>query len=361
METGVRMVKLEKMQEVEEQALAGANRRIVDALMPNKKSANFRNRLNFWFQNDDILKKEGENDGVVLTDDSHLRQIVAQKLERFELEDEIIEIEVEEKNSALMGMFAGTGIEEMGLNMQDLLGGLMPRNRKKRSVTVEKARKLFMAEEAEQLVELETVTQEATRRVEEDGIIFLDEIDKIAAKGSSHGPDVSREGVQRDILPIVEGSTVQTKYGPIKTDYILFIAAGAFHVSKPSDLIPELQGRFPIRVELENLDRKAIKRILTEPRHSLLKQYQALLSTEYIDLSFEEETIDYITDVVCEVNERTENIGARRLYTVLEKVLEDVMFDAPYLTEGRLTISRAYAEERLKKLVADEDVSRYIL
>jgi ATP-dependent HslUV protease ATP-binding subunit HslU len=360
-ETGVRLVKLEKMREVEDQALTLANRRIVDVLLPGKNRHNSRNKFNFWLQNNEITGKEEEDNTNNPVDEANLRQIIERKLERFELEDEVIEVELEEKNPALTAMFSGSGLEEIGVNMQDLLGGLLPKNRKKRSMTVEKARKVFQAEEAEQLVELETVTQEAIRRVEEDGIIFLDEIDKIAGKGSSHGPDVSREGVQRDILPIVEGSTVNTKYGPVKTDFILFIAAGAFHVSKPSDLIPELQGRFPIRVELENLDRAAMKRILTEPRHSLLKQYQALLTTEHLELEFDEETIDYITEVVCDVNEKTENIGARRLYTVLEKVLEDVMFDAPYLEAGRLTITKAYTEARLKKLVDNEDVSRYIL
>ena len=356
-ETSIRMVRAEKKIEVEEQALKNANSRLIDAMMPKNNQKNPKNQFNFWFQNDD----QNSRDKNEPAQDINLREIIQQKLARFELEDTEIEIETEEKNSAISGMFAGSGAEEMGVNLQDLFSSFLPKNQKKKIVSVAQARKIFIDEEADRLIETEAIQQEATSRVEEDGIIFLDEIDKIAGKDSSHGPDVSREGVQRDILPIVEGSTVITKYGPVKTDHILFIAAGAFHVSKPSDLIPELQGRFPIRVELKNLDQTSIKRILTEPHNSLIKQYIALLSTEQINLSFTEEAIDYITEVVCEVNERTENIGARRLHTVMEKVLEDLLFDAPYLTENTFTVGRDYAAEKLHRLVESEDMSRYIL
>jgi len=260
-----------------------------------------------------------------------------------------------------MEVFSGSGVEEMGINLQDMLGNLIPKKRKKRRVTVEEARKIFTQEEAQRLMDMDEVYREAIRRAEQDGIIFLDEIDKIAAKDSGYGPDVSRGGVQRDILPIVEGCTVVTKYGPVKTDHILFIAAGAFHVSKPSDLIPELQGRFPIRVELESLTREDLRRIFTEPHNSLVKQYVALLETEKVHIHFTEEAIDYIADIAFEVNAKTENIGARRLYTVIEKVLEDLLFDAPQYAGQTIEIDKAYVAERLEKIVEDEDLSRYIL
>ena len=258
-------------------------------------------------------------------------------------------------------MFSVTGVEEMGFNMQDMLGGLVPKKKKKRRMTVEEARKMLQHEEAERLVDHEETNREAIRRVEEDGIVFLDEIDKIASKESTYGPDVSRGGVQRDILPIVEGSTVITKYGPVKTDHVLFIAAGAFNVSKPSDLIPELQGRFPIRVELESLSRADLQRILQEPKNSLIKQYTALLSTENVELVFTDEAVEQIAGIAYEVNARTENIGARRLHTVMEKVLEDLLFESPYMQGDSVSIDRQYVDARLKEIVTDEDLSRYIL
>ncbi|HAA08645.1 MAG TPA: HslU--HslV peptidase ATPase subunit, partial [Syntrophomonas sp.] len=289
------------------------------------------------------------------------RQIIRQKLSRMELEQEVIEIEVEESSASFMEIFSGSGVEEMGINLQDLFGSMIPKKRKKRRVTVEEAKKIFTHEEAQRLMDMDEIHREAIRRAEQDGIIFLDEIDKIAGKDSNYGPDVSRGGVQRDILPIVEGSTVVTKYGPVKTDHILFIAAGAFHVSKPSDLIPELQGRFPIRVELESLTREDLRRIITEPHNSLIKQYVALLETEKVHINFTDEAIDYIADMAYEVNIKTENIGARRLYTIMEKVLEDLLFDAPDHVQETIEIDKAYVAERLKKIVEDEDLSRYIL
>ncbi len=278
-----------------------------------------------------------------------------------ELEDQIIEIEVEEKSTSFMEIFSGSGVEEMGINLQDMLGNFAPKNIKKRKVTVEEARKLLTAEEAQRLIDMDAVYRLAIKRVEEDGIIFLDEIDKIAGKENSAGPDVSRGGVQRDILPIVEGSTVVTKYGPVKTDHILFIAAGAFHISQPSDLIPELQGRFPIRVELESLTKDDLKRILVEPHNALTKQYIALMSTENVEVTFTNEAIDYIAEMAWKVNDKTENIGARRLHTVMEKVLEDLLFNSPYMNGEKLIIDTDYVATRLNKIVEDDDLSRYIL
>jgi ATP-dependent HslUV protease ATP-binding subunit HslU len=282
-------------------------------------------------------------------------------LARKELEEEVIEIDVEEKNQSFLEIFSGAGIEEMGVNFQDVLGGILPKNNKKRRLKVEEARPILINDEANRLIDAEEANSEAIRRVEENGLVFLDEIDKIAGKEGGYGPDVSRGGVQRDILPIVEGATVVTKYGPVKTDHILFIAAGAFHVSKPSDLIPELQGRFPIRVELERLSKQDLTRILTEPHNSLLKQYTALLSTEKVELSFAEDAIEHIAAIAFEVNARTENIGARRLHTIMEKLLEDLLFESAGMQGQKITIDKAYVEMRLDKIVQDEDLSRYIL
>ena len=250
----------------------------------------------------------------------------------------------------------------MGDNLQDMLGSLMPKKHKKRKVTVEAARKLFTQEEALKLVDMEAVTDAAIQAAERSGIVFLDEIDKVAARGSNtSGPDVSREGVQRDILPIVEGSTVMTKYGPLKTDHVLFIAAGAFHTAKPSDLIPELQGRFPIRVELTALKKEDFKRILTEPQNALLKQYKALLATEGVTVDFTEDAIDRLAQMACDVNAQTENIGARRLHTLLEKLLEDLSFDAPELEEKQVTIDAAYVEAKLAEIAVNRDLSQFVL
>ena len=329
--------------------------------MPRKKSRAPKSPFDFFLGGVSDSNDQEDNFDARVRDAEQKREIVRQKLARMELEDEIIEIEVEENNISFMEVFSGSGVEEMGINLQDMLGNLIPKKRKKRRVTVEEARKIFTQEEAQRLMDMDEVYREAIRRAEQDGIIFLDEIDKIAAKDSGYGPDVSRGGVQRDILPIVEGCTVVTKYGPVKTDHILFIAAGAFHVSKPSDLIPELQGRFPIRVELESLTREDLRRIFTEPHNSLVKQYVALLETEKVHIHFTEEAIDYIADIAFEVNAKTENIGARRLYTVIEKVLEDLLFDAPQYAGQTIEIDKAYVAERLEKIVEDEDLSRYIL
>jgi ATP-dependent HslUV protease ATP-binding subunit HslU len=279
---------------------------------------------------------------------------------RGELEDEWIEIEVEEQAPAMFDMFAGTGVEQMGMNMQEILGQILPKKTKKRRLKVREAREVLTQQEGQKLIDMDQVIQEALERVEQSGIIFLDEIDKIAGK-DRHGPDVSREGVQRDILPIVEGSTVMTKYGPVKTDHILFIAAGAFHLSKPSDLIPELQGRFPIRVELHDLTADDFVRILTEPQSALIKQYTALLETEGVKVTFTDEAIREIARLAARVNSETENIGARRLHTIMERLLEELSFEAPEIGMGEVTITPQYVKERLAGIVEDRDLSQYIL
>ena len=362
-QTALRMVRQEKMEEVEEKAALLAEERLVDYLLPlpSLQLKRGKNPWEIFTGQTPADPQEDENYRRRIQAAEKQREIVRQKLARKELEQDLLEIEVEEKNNAFMEIISGSGVEEMGINLQDALGGLLPRSNKKRKLTVEEARKILSLEEANRLIDADEANREAIRRVEEDGLIFLDEIDKIAGKEGSYGPDVSRGGVQRDILPIIEGSTVITKYGPVKTDHILFIAAGAFHVSKPSDLIPELQGRFPIRVELESLKKDDLQRILTEPHNSLLKQYTALLATEKVALTFTEQAVDYIAEIAWEVNVRTENIGARRLHTIMEKVLEDLLFDAAYLQGQEICIDRDYVETRLKQIVQDEDLSRYIL
>ncbi|NLB89473.1 MAG: ATP-dependent protease ATPase subunit HslU [Syntrophomonadaceae bacterium] len=362
-ETAIRMVKQEKMEEVEDKAKELAEERIVNYIIPSprKKSKVIRNPFDLFLNpmSDEESKDEDYQDRQSQLEQQ--REIIRQKLARMELEDSIIEIEVEEKKTSFMEVFSGAGVEEMGINIQDMLGGLVPKTKKKRKVTVEEARRILTNEEALALIDMDEVYREAIKRVDEDGIIFLDEIDKIAGKEGTMGPDVSRGGVQRDILPIVEGATVVTKYGPVKTDHILFIAAGAFHISKPSDLIPELQGRFPIRVELDSLTKDDLKRILVEPHNSLTKQYTALMSTENVKITFTDDAIDYIAEMAWKVNNKAENIGARRLHTVMEKVLEDLLFDSPYMSGQEVIIDADYVAQRLNKIVEDDDLSRYIL
>lgn len=292
---------------------------------------------------------------------SRIREFTRARLEAGELEDEIVEIEVEEPMLQSMQIFTSAGMEEMGFNMQDLLGNLLPAKKTKKKTTVREARRILTYQEAENLVDAQEVAREAIERVEESGIVFIDELDKIAGREGGHGPDVSREGVQRDILPIIEGCTVMTKYGPVQTNHILFIAAGAFHVTKPSDLIPELQGRFPLRVELHSLTEEHFRRILVEPQNSLTKQYTALLATEGVHLDFREDGLAEIARLAQLVNERTENIGARRLYTLMERLLEDVSFEAPDVKEKHIIIDVHYVREKLKDVVEDVDLSRYML
>jgi ATP-dependent HslUV protease ATP-binding subunit HslU len=361
-ETSVRLVKEEKMQNVKERAEESANRRLIDLLVPAaKKSNNYKNPLEMLFGGGNS-QAEPDHDS---SDDYSLnekRKVVKGKLDLGQLEDEIVTVEVEEQAPSMFDMLQGSGMEQMGMNMQDMLGGLLPKKQKKRKLTVREARKVLTNEEAQKLIDMDEVTQEAVFRAEQSGIIFIDEIDKIASKnqgGSS--ADVSREGVQRDILPVVEGSTVVTKYGSVKTDHILFIAAGAFHMAKPSDLIPELQGRFPIRVELTKLTVDDFFRILIEPDNALVKQYKALLETEGIQIEFSDDAIRRIAEVAFEVNQNTDNIGARRLHTILEKLLEDLSFEAPDISMEKVTITPQYVDEKLGAISKNKDLSQFIL
>jgi ATP-dependent HslUV protease ATP-binding subunit HslU len=287
------------------------------------------------------------------------RDKLRQQFREGKLDERMVELEQKEKVMPF-GIISNIGMEEIEMNLKEMLGGLLPEKTKRRKVRVPDALRLLVQEEAAKLIDMDKVIKEALQRIEESGIVFLDEIDKIAGR-ESHGPDVSREGVQRDLLPIVEGSTVTTKYGPVKTDHILFIAAGAFHVSKPSDLIPELQGRFPIRVELDSLGKAEFIRILTEPRNALIKQQVALLATEGVSLTFSSDSIEEIADIAAKVNDRTENIGARRLHTILERLLDDISFDAPEKKGAKVFINANYVQERLADVLKSEDLSRYIL
>lgn len=354
-EISLRMVKAEKMEEVEIQAAQAAEKRLEALLVPGKRQEN--NSSNpFQF----LFNQGQEKEETVTPEIERDRTFIRERLHRGELDEQVIEVEVED-NQPLLPDFLGTGME-INTNLQDMMAGMLPKKRHKRKVTVREARRILTTEEAQKLIDHDEAVQEAIRRAEQEGMVFLDEIDKIAGRDGASGPDVSRGGVQRDILPIVEGSTINTKYGPVKTDHILFIAAGAFHVAKPSDLIPELQGRFPIRVELESLSIEDFKRILTEPQSSLIKQYSALLETEGIKVEFTENAIDELAKVAYEVNSNTENIGARRLHTIVERVLEELSFEASELPEDyTVTINREYIQHRLGNIVRNQDLSRYIL
>ncbi|MBT2649623.1 MULTISPECIES: HslU--HslV peptidase ATPase subunit [Bacillaceae] len=362
-ETSVRLVKEEKMASVKERAEENANRRLIELLVPStKKQSNFKNPLEVFFggnNNQDEQDSEENSEDLSLQEK---RKIVAEKLANGELESEMITVEVEEQAASMFDMLQGSGMEQMGMNMQDALGSLMPKKSKKRKLKVSEARTVLTNEEAAKLIDMDEVTSDAVYGAEQNGIIFIDEIDKIASKQSgSSSADVSREGVQRDILPIVEGSTVVTKYGSVKTDHVLFIAAGAFHMAKPSDLIPELQGRFPIRVELNKLTVDDFVRILHEPDNALLKQYVALLETEGIEIEFSDDAVRKIAEVAFEVNQNTDNIGARRLHTILERLLEDLSFEAPEITMEKITITPQYVEGKLGSIARNKDLSQFIL
>ncbi|RRJ65349.1 ATP-dependent protease ATPase subunit HslU [Paenibacillus oralis] len=361
-ETAIRTVKLERTEKVKDKAEELANERLVHILVPSEnKAKSGRNPFEMLFG--------GGNQGSVPTqeqteEDSSLgerRRQIRFKLLAGQLENDIVEVEVEDNTPTMMDMFAGQGNDQLGINMQEMFGNLLPKRTKKRKLTVKEARKVLTQEEAAKLIDHDDLIQEAIARAEQSGIIFIDEIDKVASRGQGSGPDVSREGVQRDILPIVEGSTVMTKYGPIKTDYILFIAAGAFHIAKPSDLIPELQGRFPIRVELSSLSLDDFVSILTEPQNALTKQYIELLRTENLEIEFSDEAIREIARIAAAVNANTENIGARRLHTILEKLLEDLSFEAPELTLEKMLITPEYVREKLGEIAQDRDLSQFIL
>jgi ATP-dependent HslUV protease ATP-binding subunit HslU len=302
-----------------------------------------------------------ENDGSNPVPSASTREKLRTMLRKGKLDERKVDLDVTAQSSPMVEIFSNTGIEEMGINVKDMLGNLMPKNTKRRKVSVKEAMKILIMEEAALLVDMEKVKTDAINLVEQSGIIFIDEIDKIAGKGKSHGPEVSKEGVQRDLLPIVEGSSVPTKYGTVKTDHILFIASGAFHVAKPSDLIPELQGRFPIRVELTSLGAHEFTRILTEPKNALVLQYIALLRTEGVSISFTQDAVEKIADIAVEVNSSTENIGARRLHTLLEKLLEEILFEAPDIEEKSIVIDAEFVTKQLMDIVENEDLSRYIL
>ncbi|GAB6137663.1 ATP-dependent protease ATPase subunit HslU [Halanaerobaculum tunisiense] len=355
----IRMIQQEKMEQVADKAAELAEERILDILLPlPKDQSNNPFQGLFGNQEDDTTSSTSSEQDEQL---KRSREKLRRKLQAGELEDRMIEIEVEQTNSQMVEIFSGSGMEELGVNFQDIFGGMFPNQKETKKVSVEEAREILKEKEAQKLIDMDKVSREAIQRVEESGIIFLDEIDKIAGQEAGSNPDVSREGVQRDILPIVEGSTVNTKHGTVQTDHILFVAAGAFHVSNPTDLIPELQGRFPIRVELNNLSQENFKEILTEPENALTKQYKALLATEDVEIKFTIEAIDELADIAYQVNEQTENIGARRLHTIIEKLLEDLSFEAPELEQKKVEITREYVKDKLDDVVADKDLSKYIL
>lgn len=360
-ETSIRMVKLERTEKVKDRAEELANERIVSILVPSStKNKSQRNPFEMLFGGNNASPedtKDEAEDGSL----SERRRGVKFKLLAGQLEDDIIEVDVEDTAPTMLDMFAGQGNDQMGMNMQEMFGSFLPKKTKKRKLPIREARKVLIQDEAAKLIDMDDVIQESVARAEQSGIIFIDEIDKVASQGKGSGPDVSREGVQRDILPIVEGSTVMTKYGPVKTDYVLFMAAGAFHIAKPSDLIPELQGRFPIRVELSSLTLEDFVSILTEPENALTKQYVNLLKTENIEVQFQPEAIQEIARIAASVNQNMENIGARRLHTILEKLLEDLSFEAPELTLETMVITPEYVREKLSGIAQDRDLSQYIL
>ncbi len=359
----VRMVQSEAMARVQSEAKRAARRRILDLLVSAESSRQERyserseRREMTTVTDEEVSAQQAERQRRR----EHRREL-ARKLDAGELDDEMIEMEVEDPSPSMIEVFSGSGVEELGFNMQDMLGNLFPSRRTKKRMPVSEARRILESEEAQKLIDMDQVTREAVERAENDGIIFLDELDKVAGtKGGGSGPDVSREGVQRDILPIVEGTTVMTKHGPVKSDHMLFIAAGAFHTNKPADLIPELQGRFPVRVELDALDQEDLRRILVEPRHSLTDQYHELLQVDGVTLLFTDDGLDAIAEIAEEVNNQTENIGARRLHTIMEKLLQDIAFSAPDDTVPRISVDRHYVEKTLASIVSDRDLSRYIL
>ncbi|WP_156855463.1 HslU--HslV peptidase ATPase subunit [Oceanobacillus sp. AG] len=359
-EMSVRMVKEEKLVNVQEAAEKEANKRLVNLLVPQtEKQTQMKNPFEMLFTNQSASDDVGTDDPKD-AEIRNKREQVERMLALGEMEDKIVTVEIVETPPSMFDMLQGSGMEQMGMNMQDALGQFMPTKKKKRKLPVREAREVLTQQEAQKLVDMEEVAQEATKRAEQTGIIFIDEIDKVAGGGSEQA-NVSREGVQRDILPIVEGSTVVTKHGPVKTDHILFIAAGAFHMSKPSDLIPELQGRFPIRVELEKLSVEDFKQILTDPSNALTKQYEALLQTEEITIVFKEDAIERLAEVAYQVNQDTDNIGARRLHTILEKLLEDLLFEAPDITMETIEITSAYVDQKLGNIVKNKDLSQFIL
>jgi ATP-dependent HslUV protease ATP-binding subunit HslU len=349
MDISVQMVREEKTKIVKKKAEENATERLLDILLP--PITNRPKPVGEMVEKDELELRH-----------QRTREKLRAQLQKGQLDDRIVEIDVPTDSTPMMQIFSPMGIEEMGMNLQDLFGGMMPKKMKKRKTTVPQALQILTQQEAQKLIDMEEVIREAKNRVENSGIVFLDEIDKIAGSGSGkHGPDVSREGVQRDLLPIVEGTSVATKYGVIKSDHILFIASGAFHVSKPSDLIPELQGRFPIRVELNSLTENDFIRILTEPENALIKQYTALLNTEEVKLMFTKDAIGEIARIATLVNTKSENIGARRLHTIMSTLLEEILFNVPESGVQTVKINGKTVKEKLEAIIEDEDLSKYIL
>ncbi|EUJ45039.1 ATP-dependent protease ATPase subunit HslU [Listeria fleischmannii] len=358
-EVSVRLVKEEKMQLVRYKAEENAEKRIVKLLAPavKKKQQTSQNPFEALFQGATSSQDEQE---VVDDELKEKRNKLEYRIKNGELDSEIVTIEVTEQQNQMFDMFKGSGMDQMA-GMQDAFSGLFPKKKKKRKVTVGEAKKILFEDEATKLIDQEEVSSEGIRRAEQMGIIFIDEIDKVASQSGNGNAQVSREGVQRDILPIVEGSQIATKYGTVNTEYILFIAAGAFHISKPSDLIPELQGRFPIRVELEKLSQEDFIKILTEPDNALIKQYKALLKAENIDLIFTKEAVERMAEIAFQVNQESDNIGARRLHTILEKLLEDLLFEAPEITLESVTVTENYVNEKLETIMQNKDLTQFIL
>jgi ATP-dependent HslUV protease ATP-binding subunit HslU len=350
-EIGVELVRQERREQVREQAAFSARKRLLDLLLPPRPPR--------APTGDDRAQEARQREEQESWERS--REALARQLDAGELEQRVVELETTSSPSAGMRLFSAAGIEELDMNLREMLPNLFPGKPRRRRMSVSEAREALQREEEDKRIDPDQLAREAVERVEQAGILFIDEMDKIAGREASHGPDVSREGVQRDLLPIVEGTLVKTKHGMVRTDHILFVAAGAFHVSKPSDLIPELQGRFPIRVELSPLGRDELVRILSEPESSLVRQYAALLGTEGVELEFAADGIEAIADAAAEVNRRTENIGARRLHTILERVLDEVSFDAPDLAGRRVTVDAAFVRERLGSIAADAELSRFVL
>lgn len=358
----IRMVQEQESQRYERKAEEEANKRILQVLWPKKKSVTDKvtNPMDVFFSSGD--EGEGKEEPKQLEEPmSGRRQQMLDDIRQHKMDDREIEVEVAEQERTIQGILTGNSTEELTNNFQEMLGSILPKKKKMKKMTIAKAREVFKEEELEKCLDMDVIVDKAIEATEEAGIVFIDEFDKIAEKGRSNGPDVSREGVQRDILPIVEGATVNTKYGSVKTDHILFIAAGAFHVSKPSDLIPELQGRFPIRVELQSLTVDDFRRILTEPNQSLVKQYTALLATDGVTLEFTDDGINAIAEYAHRVNQETENIGARRLHTILEKILENVAYEAPDIETKHIVIDKAFVADKLNDVVQNVDLSHYIL
>ncbi len=359
-EMAMRIVKEEKMEAVKDKATEEANKKLVKLLVPlAKKQKTMKNPFEMLFSNMDDNETNQETDSQE-SEVFEKRKRIKKMLELGELEDQIVSVEIEEQTPSMFDMLQGSGMEQMGMNMQDAFGQLLPNKVKKRKLPVKEARKVLAQQEAQKMIDMEEAQQEAVHRAEQAGIVFIDEIDKVVG-ADQQGPGVSREGVQRDILPIVEGSTVVTKYGPVKTDHILFFAAGAFHMAKPSDLIPELQGRFPVRVEFNKLTVDDFVRILTEPSNALLKQYTALLRTEGINVVFTDEAVNRLAEIAYQVNQDADNIGARRLHTILEKLLEDLSFEAPDINLETVEITTDYVNEKLNNIVGDKNLSQFIL